>query len=64
MKPLYPSDLTDSQWQQIAPLLPVERATGKVGRPRKYTNRKIVSAILYLVRTGCQWRYPWCACAP
>ena len=57
MKPLYPSDLSDAQWQKIAPLLPVERAAGRVGRPRKYTNRQIVNAILYLIRTGCQWRY-------
>ena len=27
-----------------------------VGRPRTYAMREIVNAILYLVRTGCQWR--------
>ena len=53
----YPSDLTDTQWQQIEPLLPVERAQGRVGRPRKYSNREIINAIFYLVRTGSQWRY-------
>ena len=57
METPYPSDLSDAQWQLIALLLPVERARGRVGRPRKYTNRQIVNAILYLVRTGCQWRH-------
>lgn len=57
MKPLYPSDLSDAQWQVVAPLLPVERAPGRVGRPRTYSNHQIVNAIVYLVRTGCQWRY-------
>ena len=57
MSTSYPSDLTDAQWQIIAPLLPVERAQGRVGRPRKYSNRQIVNALLYLIRTGCQWRY-------
>ncbi len=27
-----------------------------VGRPREIPYRSIVNAILYLVRTGCQWR--------
>jgi transposase len=60
----YPSDLTDAQWQVIAPCLPV-RVPGGRGRPRIWPVRRIVEAILYLDRTGCAWRYlptdfpPW-----
>jgi putative transposase len=49
----YSSDLTDAQWQIIEALLPPPRA---VGRPRTVPRRRIVNAILYVVRTGCQWR--------
>ena len=48
----YPSDLTDRQWQLIRPLLPVK---AKRGRP-PIDRREILDAILYVVRTGCQWR--------
>ncbi len=48
----YPSDLTDEQWQIIRRLLP---RTSKLGRPR-IDRRAIIDAILYVVRTGCQWR--------
>jgi putative transposase len=48
----YPSDLTDEQWQIIRPLLP---RPSRRGRPR-IDRRKIIDAILYVVRTGCQWR--------
>src|SRR6266496_5053298 len=49
----YPSDITDEQWQFIERLLPVYPG----GRPRKTALRDVVDAILYLLRTGCQWRY-------
>lgn len=52
----YCTDLTDAQWELIAPLLPCERSAGSPGRPREYALREIVNAILYLLRTGCQWR--------
>ena len=48
----YPSDLNDRQWQLIRPWLP---AKAKRGRP-PIDRREIISAILYVVRTGCQWR--------
>ncbi len=51
----YPSDLTDAQWEVIASLFPVPKQ-GR-GRPRKYTNRALLNAIFYQVRTGCAWRY-------
>ena len=50
----YPSDLTDAQWRLIGPRLPAERPGG---RPRKTDLRDVVDAILYTLRTDCQWRY-------
>ncbi len=49
----YPSDLTDEQWALVKPFIPVYPG----GRPRKTAMRDVLDAILYLVRTGCQWRY-------
>ena len=49
----YPSDVTDEQWALIEPHIPVH--TG--GRPRKTRTRDALDAILYILRTGCQWRY-------
>lgn len=48
----YPSDLTDEQWQVIRPLLPKASKRGRTPLDR----RNVVDAILYVVRTGCQWR--------
>ncbi|MBX9787828.1 MAG: IS5 family transposase [Pirellulales bacterium] len=53
MKSDYPSDLTDEQWQLIRRLLP---KSTKAGRP-PVDRRWVINAILYLNRTGCQWRY-------
>jgi putative transposase len=49
----YPSDLTDDEWAILQPLLPARR---HMGRPPKHDRRQIVNALLYLLRTGCQWR--------
>src|SRR5437763_7292660 len=49
----YPSDVTDAQWALIEPHIPVYPG----GRPRKTDLRDVVDAVLYVVRTGCQWRY-------
>jgi putative transposase len=51
---LYPSDLTDDQWALVEPHIPPEPGGG---RPRKTDLRDVRDAILYLLRTGCQWRY-------
>jgi putative transposase len=48
----YPSDLTDEQWQVLRPLLPPPAPTGRKPIDRRW----ILNAILYVVRTGCQWR--------
>jgi putative transposase len=54
---MYPSDLSDQQWAKLEPLL-CQRIVGKHagGRPRRYPLRRVVDAVLYVVRTGCQWR--------
>lgn len=50
----FPSDLTDSEWGVLEPLIPAARPGG---RPRKTDMRAAMNAILYLLRTGCPWRY-------
>jgi transposase len=50
----YPSDLTDEQWALVEPLIPKPPGGG---RPVKTAMRDVVDAVLYLLRTGCQWRY-------
>ena len=50
----YPSDLTDEQWRLIGPRLP---AGPGGGRPRATDLRAVVDAVLYVLHTGCQWRY-------
>jgi len=52
----YPSDLSDAEWQLVNGFFPT-RKPGQVGRPREHDFREILNAILYLVRTGCQWRH-------
>lgn len=49
----YPSDLTDREWSQVSRFIPAPKPGG---RPTKYDRREIVNALLYLARTGCQWR--------
>ena len=49
----YPSDLTDSQWLIIEPLIPPERWGG---RTRSVDMRQVVNGILYLLRSNCSWR--------
>src|SRR3990170_1298534 len=49
----YSTDLTDAQWAPIAPLIPPAIPGG---RRRTVNVRDVVNAILYFVRTGCQWR--------
>src|SRR5262249_62099991 len=49
----YPSDLTDAQWELVKDLIPVYPG----GRPRKTSMRRILDAIFYILRTGCQWEF-------
>ncbi len=50
----YFTDLTDEQWAILAPLIPPPHRNC---RPRKADMREVMNAILYLLRTGCAWRY-------
>ena len=46
-------ELTDGQWERLAPLLPPERP--HIGRPNK-PHRTVVEGILFVLRTGVPWR--------
>ena len=48
----YPTDLKYTEWQVIMEFFP----TYKRGRPRTWAMWQILDAILYVNRTGCQWR--------
>src|SRR5687768_56621 len=50
----YPSDLTDEQWALIEPLLPPGKPRGA---PRQVDLREVMNTLLYISRTGCQWRF-------
>lgn len=58
----YSTDLTDGEWRLISGFIPRAK---RGGRPRSTCPRRTVDGILYLVRTGCQWRHlpidfpPW-----
>src|SRR5271156_4684893 len=49
----YASDVTDAEWALIEPHMP---AAKPLGRPREIELRAVLDAILYIARTGCQWR--------
>jgi TetR/AcrR family transcriptional regulator len=49
----YPTDLTDQEWELIAPLLPQAKT---VGRPRSVELREVANAIAYIAQVGCPWR--------
>ena len=50
----YPSDLTDAEWAHIGPLIPpAKRGGGK----RRVDMREVVNGVMYVLSTGCQWRY-------
>jgi transposase len=47
---MYPTNVTDAQWQRIEKFIP------NANRKRKHDIRQVWNAILYLLKTGCQWR--------
>jgi putative transposase len=59
---LYPSDVTDREWEIITPLIPAAK-TG--GRRRTTDMRQVLDGIFYVARGGIAWRYlpreypPW-----
>ncbi|MFC1458490.1 IS5 family transposase [Microvirga arabica] len=50
---LYASDLNDTEWAWLEPLIP---RSHPAGRRQTYPLRRIIDAIFYLLRTGAQWR--------
>src|SRR6516165_12782557 len=50
----YPSDLTDGEWALVEPLIaPGRRGGGK----RRVNLREVTNGVMYVLSTGCQWRY-------
>ena len=49
----YPSDVTEEEWAEIAPLIPPAR---RGGRKRSVNIREVFNGLLYVLSTGCQWR--------
>lgn len=58
----YPSDVTDEEWDLLAPYLTLMRDDAP---QREHDLREVFNALRWLVRTGAQWRYvphdlpPW-----
>jgi putative transposase len=48
-----PTDLTEAEWTLLAPLIPAAKLGG---RPRTTDMREVGNALLYSLRSGCQWR--------
>jgi transposase len=48
------SDVTEAQWQQIAPYLYAAKRKG--GRPLK-DQRAVLNGVLYVLTNGCPWRH-------
>ena len=52
----YETDVTDEQWEVLSPLLPAPQwRPGGPGRPPG-DRRRVINGILYVNKTGCQWR--------
>ena len=49
----YGSDLSDEEWQVVAPFMP---PPAKTGRRRVWPMREMLNAIFYILRGGCPWR--------
>ena len=48
-------EISDGFWNQIKTLFPLSKPKKKPGIPRK-DDKRILSGIFYLLRTGCQWK--------
>lgn len=48
----YPNDLTDQEWALLEPHIPAPK---RGGRPRTANMREVLNAIIYVLKTGCQW---------
>jgi transposase len=58
----YPSDVSDTEWEFVAPYLSLIREDA---RQRQYSLREAFNGLRWIVKTGAQWRYlpgdfpPW-----
>jgi len=50
---LYPSDMSREKFEQILPIL---ESAKKRTRPRRVDLYDVFNAVLYILKTGCQWR--------
>ena len=50
----YPPDLTDEEWALVEPLIPPAKHGG---RRRWVVVREVMNSVMYVLSTGCQWRY-------
>ena len=50
----YPSDLTDEEWSWVEPWIPPAK---RGGRRREVNVREVLNGVMYVLSTGCQWRY-------
>ena len=50
----YPSDLTDDEWALVEAFVPPAKPGG--GK-RRTDMRAVMNAVMYVLSTGCQWRY-------
>ena len=48
-------EVPEGLWKQIERVLPPEKPLGSRGRPA-LPNRQVLNGILYVLRTGCQWK--------
>ena len=49
----YDTDLTDAEWEQLAPLVPAVKSGG---RPPQHRRREILNGVFYAVRSGSAWK--------
>jgi putative transposase len=49
----YPTDLSDSEWAILEPLIPPPKVGG---RPCRWTRRELLDGMYYAFRSGCAWR--------
>jgi len=49
------TNISDELWDRISTILPKEKPYNKIGRPA-IPFRKVFNGILYVLRTGCQWK--------
>ena len=50
----YPSDLSDEEWSLVEPVIQ-DGVYKNSGRRGTYPRQEMLNAILYVLRTGCQW---------